>query len=103
MDRTHVTQRLWKRFYRIILFCICVLALSFVFIAIVERRSDLYSRINVLIAGDTVVLASWDTQKGDLTLTSFPKDGYIQAIGGYGDYSLDSLWKLGFIEKISII
>lgn len=99
MDRTHVTQRLWKRSYRIILFCICALALIGLSLFFFHQRPELYSRINVLIVGDAVVLASWDTNRGDLTLTSFPKDGYIQAIGGYGDYSLESLWKLGFIEK----
>lgn len=52
----------------------------------------------MVIVGDPVTVLSWDKKNNTFTILSLPSDTTIEAVHGYGQYSLESLWKLGDIE-----
>lgn len=56
-------------------------------------------RFTVVVAGDPVVVWSWDrgTRRG--VRITLPAATVIDAVGGYGKYSLEALWRLGDIEN----
>lgn len=57
------------------------------------------SRTTILLATSPMELWSWDREENSFILVLFPADVVVDAVGGYGKYSLASLWKLGFIDK----
>lgn len=56
--------------------------------------------VNVAIAGDPVIIASWQ-KEGNLVLVTIPATFAIDAVGGMGKYPIRSLWQLGEIEGVS--
>lgn len=56
-------------------------------------------RVNVLVASDPVTVWSWNTRDTTFTVVTMPSDLVITGLHGYGQYSLEALWKLGFIDK----
>jgi len=57
------------------------------------------SRMTVVLVSDPVTLVSWDKTANTLTLVFLPSDTIIDGTHGYGQYSLDALWKLGTIDR----
>jgi len=57
------------------------------------------TRKTVIVASSPVALWSWDASERTFVVVVFPADTAVDAVGGYGRYSLASLWKLGFIDK----
>ncbi len=57
------------------------------------------SRMTVVLVSDPVTVASWDRTTNTLILVSLPSDTVIDGTHGYGQYSLDALWKLGAIDR----
>lgn len=55
-------------------------------------------RTNILLAGDPMMVVSWDGRRGRLTQVTLPASIYINGLSGTGEYSLESLWKLGVID-----
>ena len=62
------------------------------------RPKTVLSRINILVGSDPVVIWSWDREAETFTVITLPA-GLATDAPGYGRYSLESLWKLGFIDK----
>ncbi len=62
-------------------------------------RDGAVTRKTVIVASSPVTLWSWDAKEKAFIVVVFPADTAVDAVGGYGRYSLASLWKLGFIDK----
>lgn len=56
------------------------------------------SRRNILIGTSPVSIWSWNTNDSSITLVVLPSDIAIDS-SRYGRYSLEALWKLGFIDN----
>ncbi|MBI3577241.1 hypothetical protein HY086_04350 [Candidatus Gottesmanbacteria bacterium] len=56
-------------------------------------------RTTVLLAGNPVRVASWDGTRKHVTVIAFPASVAITGLTGVGEYSLESLWKLGELDK----
>lgn len=82
-----------KRIVALLLVCVAV---GVVFFSSREPRSEL-SRTNILVGTSPVSVWSWNRQDDSMTLLLIPSD--IAADNStYGRYSLEALWKLGFID-----
>lgn len=55
------------------------------------------SAVTIAVASSPVSVWSWDRQDNTFTVVLFPSD-VVAAARGYGSYSLEALWKLGFID-----
>ncbi len=62
--------------------------------------SRLPARLTILLVGEPMVI--WSFRQGDeaATALALPTETTIDAVYGYGSYSLSALWKLGSIEKL---
>lgn len=58
-------------------------------------------RTTVLLGTNPLLIWSVDEGGNYPVLIELPKDLVIEAVGGYGTYSLGAIWKLGNIEKKS--
>jgi len=65
------------------------------------RNHDSSNRVNVVVATSPVTVWSWNTNDNTFIVLSIPSDDVIDALYGYGNYSLEALWRLGFIDKKS--
>ena len=73
--------------------------LGFVLFFLFLPKSSVSDRFNVLVASDPVTVWSWSKSDGSFTVVSVPSDTVIDSVHGHGNYSLSSLWKLGFIDR----
>lgn len=84
---------LWVGIVAILSFLVfAVLVISF-------WRKPALGRVTVLAVGDPMVVWSWEKSTGRFVRMTIPSRAVIDAVGGYGTYSLDALWKLGAIDK----
>jgi hypothetical protein len=60
-------------------------------------------RVNIVLATSPITVWSWNKDDGSFIVISLPSDAVIDAIHGYGKYSLEALWKLGFIEDATTL
>ena len=56
-------------------------------------------RNSIVFIGEPIVIASWDTKRSQYVILTIPSDIRLEALHGYGSYSLASLWKLDMLEK----
>lgn len=99
MERySHKYERIEKRYGRWGIFAVFGVLLVIYFCFWTARRSPLW-RTTVVIANDPVVVVSIDSQQRRAAVIVVPADTQIEAVSGYGQYSLESLWKLGAIDK----
>ena len=56
-------------------------------------------RTTVLLVGNPMMVASWDGARKHVTVIRIPPTVSITGLNGVGEYSLESLWKLGDIDK----
>jgi len=56
-------------------------------------------RVNVVVATSPMSVWSWNTTDNTFIVLTIPSDDVIDALYGYGNYSLDALWRLGFIDQ----
>ncbi len=68
-------------------------------LAFVLRRPPALTRTTVVLVGDPIVVWSKDRRSGRVVRLRLSNDTAIEAVHGYGIYTLDSLWKLGAMEK----
>lgn len=76
--------------------------LATVFFAFSQMRGankNVFRRVNIIVAASPMTVWSWDTKEDSFTMLIIPSQGVVEAVGGYGQYSLEALWKLGFIES----
>lgn len=101
MRESHGTQerfifrhRLWIR----VSIVVCILVFISVLYALYKPQSQL-PRETLVLVGNPTVLWSWNKRDNSFVLIALPSDTVIDAVHGYGAYSLDALWKLGEIDK----
>ena len=99
MNRAHKFRRLGKRngFAAgvVILLLLCIAAVFF----LRPGKSVSLRRVNIVVASSPISVWSWDTLDNTFAVVSLPSEIVIDAVHGYGKYSLEAIWKLGFIEK----
>jgi hypothetical protein len=78
-----------------VLGCIILIAL---FLFWPTSRSS-FHRINIVMATTPVSVWSWNKDDGTFDVIAIPSDTTIDSVHGYGKYSLEALWKLGFIDS----
>jgi hypothetical protein len=99
MNNARLSRRLGKRFKAII---VVVLAAALGIIGIVclfRPKPIAFSRVTFVVATSPVAVWSWDMHDHTFTALSIPAEYSMDALEGYGRYSLEALWKLGFIDK----
>jgi hypothetical protein len=57
------------------------------------------ARTSIVLIGTPTVIVSWEATHSQYVLLAIPSDLKIEALHGYGSYSILSLWKLDAIEK----
>src|SRR3989339_1475980 len=81
------------------------LILLFVFISFVVcttawlRTPTSPIRNSIIFIGDPTVIVSWDMKRSQYIILAVPSDLMVEALHGYGSYSIASLWKLDALEK----
>lgn len=100
MNRRRIYERLGLRFGRILvifsLFCTVLLAVFFSFAPPLRKPSF---RTTMVIVANPMVILSWDRLRRTIVTIRIPSNVTIEGVHGYGAYSLEALWKLGFIDK----
>lgn len=56
-------------------------------------------RTNILLVGSPMMVVSYDASGEHAVVITIPADTVISGITGVGQYSLESLWKLGIIDR----
>lgn len=64
-------------------------------------RGPTTSRLTVLINADPVWIWSWESRSNRAVLLKIPAAVQLVGVHGYGQYSLEALWKLGQLDKTS--
>lgn len=85
----------WVRY---IIFSLPVLLLVLLLVAWFGSIRNVGNRMTVVLVGDPVTIVSWNKRDNSFLLVSLPSQAVIDSVHGYGNYSLESLWKLGSIE-----
>jgi len=62
-------------------------------------RTEASFRRTVVFAGSPVVVWSCASDNSGCEVVTIPSSYVVDAVHGYGRYSLDALWRLGFIDK----
>ncbi len=93
-ERFMLRYRFWIRLGIVV----SVLVVISVLYTLLAPRSDT-SRETIVLVGNPTVLWSWNKRDKSFVLIALPSDTVIDAVHGYGAYSLDALWKLGEIDK----
>ena len=88
--------RYWKSMLLVVLCLLIALAAAAFFYV---RTRDNLSRLTVLSIGDPMVVWSQDLQSNKFIKITIPASAQVDAVGGYGRYSLEALWKLGAIDS----
>ncbi|MBI2404785.1 LytR C-terminal domain-containing protein [Candidatus Gottesmanbacteria bacterium] len=97
MDKRRKRQHFGVRFRLLLAFIPVFLIVAGAFFWF-RSMQDIGNRMTVVIAADPAVVLSWDSQNNTFTILSLRSDMTIEAVHGYGQYSLESLWKLGVLE-----
>lgn len=56
-------------------------------------------RNSIVLVGSPTVIVSWEVKRSQYVIITVPSDAQIEALHGYGSYSVESLWKLDTLEK----
>lgn len=75
---------------------VCVFVVGFV---IFSPKAPPSPRRTVVIAGSPMVIWSCDTVNPGCVVITIPSSYVVDAVHGYGRYSLEALWRLGFIDR----
>lgn len=54
---------------------------------------------SIVLVGSPTVIVSWELKRSQYIILTFPSDVQIEALHGYGSYSIASLWNLDTLEK----
>lgn len=76
-----------------------VVGLAAITLAIFLFARPLPHRVTIALATDPVLVWSWDTHKNLVTVIALPAESVTDGAWGYGKYSLEALWKLGYIQS----
>lgn len=92
-------ERLGLRFGRWVAAGILLVLFAIAGIAWMALKKPAFPRLTVVVVGDPMVVWSWDRSVHHAVRITMPAATVIDAVGGYGKYSLEALWRLGDIEK----
>lgn len=93
-------QRLGGRYIRIFVYLIGLIGVAIISVFLVRQFfPDTLFRTNILLVGNPMLVVSYDTSREHIAVIQIPADMVIKGINGVGQYSLESLWKLGTIDK----
>jgi hypothetical protein len=95
------SHRRWHQEKRPRLFILGSVFLLLLFFGWVWFRGEarvLAGRTTVVVALEPVVVVSWDDRTASLALITIPEETVVEALFGYGRYSLRGLWELGKID-----
>lgn len=59
---------------------------------------DGQTRISLAVVSPSVMVASFDPLEQSLVFLTFPPQAHMEAVGGYGNYLIDSIYPLGEME-----
>jgi hypothetical protein len=92
-------QRLGERYARFfgIIFLI-LLGLSLFVFVIYKRSNQTLPFVSIVIANNPTIIL-FATDKDNVTTITLSGDIEIQGVSGYGNYALNSLWRLGRMDK----
>lgn len=66
---------------------------------LIPKKTDPYPRRTIVLVGSPMTVFSWNEQERSLILLSLPEGMSAEGTHGYGQYSFESFWKLGEIDK----
>lgn len=93
-------ERLGARYWKLMLLVMLCLFIALAAAAFFYLRTrDNLSRLTVVSIGDPMVVWSQDLRSNKFIQINIPASAQVDAVGGYGRYSLEALWKLGAIDK----
>ncbi|MBI5619338.1 hypothetical protein HY950_00050 [Candidatus Gottesmanbacteria bacterium] len=92
-------ERLGQRFGRWVAVGMLAVLSAFALMVWTALKKPAFPRLTVVAVGDPVVVWSWDRSTNRAVRIAIPAATVIDAVGGYGKYSLEALWRLGGIEK----
>lgn len=76
-----------------------VVGLAAITLAVFLFLRPLPHRVTIALATDPALVWSWDTEKNLVTVIALPAEAVTDGAWGYGKYSLEALWKLGYIQN----
>ncbi len=93
-ERRH--ERLGLRYSKVFIFLASVACVAILLVLLAWQLFPSSSfRTTVLLVGSPMLVVSWDGQRKHVTVIEVPASTSISGITGVGEYSLESLWKLG--------
>lgn len=101
MERSGTYQRLGSRYGRglgLVLFLFVLVVGIFWWWR--QQTPSFVSQVSVAIVGDPVQIWTWNRTAQTFVLLIVPSSARIGAVGGYGRYSLDALWRLDTLDKL---
>jgi len=63
------------------------------------RTAKSLLRDSIVLVGNPTVIISWEPSRSKYVIITIPPNLQVDAIHGYGMYSIESLWKLDTLEK----
>lgn len=84
---------------RLVIFLSIVLTISIIWLTRNPARGSATPYISVLVGSSPVTIWTWDTVHNTFIVLAVPSEYVASGADGYGRYSLEALWKLGFIDK----
>ena len=92
-------ERLGARYWKSMLLVVLCLLIALAAAAFLCATWIICPAWTVLSIGDPMVVWSQDLQSNKFIKITIPASAQVDAVGGYGRYSLGSLWKLGAIDN----
>lgn len=81
-----------------LLLCIILALAGYVLLFPSIKPRDI-TRLTVAVISEPMQVLSLDRESNEIRTITIPTDITVDAVHGYGRYSLEALWKLGSIEK----
>ena len=97
--RNRKYERIGLRYGPLLLIAAILTLTIFVLYVAFTSRPGGFTRETIAYWGNGVTVWSWDRTDNTLIRIDIPLSANVAGSDGYGTYSLDSLWKLGIIEK----
>ena len=85
--------------WRSIILGLIVIVSVVLFFIVRARGSGVSDRVSVIVATSPMIVWSWNTTDNTFIVLTAHSDDVIDALYGYGHYSLEALWRLGFMDK----
>ncbi|MFH0749628.1 MAG: LytR C-terminal domain-containing protein [Candidatus Gottesmanbacteria bacterium] len=81
----------------LVIFIVALVALGFAFFVLSPKLPR--GRAGIVLQGDPTIVVSWESDRARFAVFLLPSSLQIEAVNGYGWYSLDALWKLDAMDR----